>query len=382
MLHSHPALFTDHHIQYPTQDLNLPFSDYLKICEKIIADNRVDLTPENKNLIINANTPFEFLPEEKTPKSAALLIHGLLDCPFIMRDIGKKLQQQGLLVRSVLLPGQGTVPGNLLNVTMEDWLQTAKYGVESFPKEIENIYLVGFSTGGGLALYGTLTNLFSRKISGLVLIAPSIKIRSHLDFATGCIPFILGKFSERARWLHVTEEIDYTHYQSIPFNAAYQVYRLSRLIKKLPNKPAPCPLFFILSLADSIVSSRASMRYLQKHFREDNRLLLYTTQSNINFPNTIFRSSVYSHLYIKHFSHVCLPIAMDNPHYGKNGDFKHASRVEESNGNTVFGSLNRFENKVFEWLYKADLIKKEYKRLTFNPDFEFMANEIAAFLQR
>lgn len=380
MLRNHPNLFTDHQLKYPINNLNLPFSEYISTCKKIIANTRVDLQ-NNAEKIIEANAPFELFPTEKNPKvGGALLIHGLLDCPLVMRDVGKQLQKNGLLARAILLPGQGTTPGDLLNVTMETWVQTIRYGVATLTKEVEKIYLVGFSTGAALALYSVLANkLENANIAGLILMSPAIKIRSHLDFTTSWFSS-LGKIWQRASWLHIAKEDDYARYQSIPFNAGYQVYRLTRAIKKLSRKKnPPCPMQFILSLADTTVSAKASIKYFQKHLAPHNQLLLYSSKTSHQYdPNTIVRNSVFPELRIKRFSHICIPISPTNSHYGKNGDYHHASRVDQPEDIT-YGALNRFEMMLYHFLLKTQIIIEQHQRLTFNPDFDFMMKEILAF---
>src|SRR5437016_3635977 len=103
MWHKHPYLFQDPKIQYPIYDLDLNFDDYIKQSRAIIATNRQHID-KYKEIVINANTPYELKPSQ-TAKNGVLLIHGLLDSPFIMRDIGERLQSKGLLVRSIMLPG-------------------------------------------------------------------------------------------------------------------------------------------------------------------------------------------------------------------------------------------------------------------------------------
>ncbi len=66
------------------------------------------------------HTLFEIRPAGKTDKGI-LLIHGLGDSPWTYRDLATKLAEQGMLVRTVLLPGHGTKPADMIGVTSEDW---------------------------------------------------------------------------------------------------------------------------------------------------------------------------------------------------------------------------------------------------------------------
>lgn len=384
MFRKYPKLFQDPCINYSIDDFGLNFADYITQNKQIISNYR-DLNP-NEELIIEAAAPFEFRPlspvfSKKNPtkiKYGALLIHGLLDTPFIMRDIGKDLQSQGLLVRSIILPGHGTVPGSLLNVKYEDWLQAVSYGISSLLKEVEQVFLIGFSTGASLSIYQTLRQ--PANIAGLILLSPAFKINSTLGFATNWHHTISWAWL-RSQWMYITNEIDYTKYSSVPFNAVYQVYRLTNDIKKMnQSKNLTCPLLIILSYHDLIVCKRTTLNYFNRNSNPKNKMILYAHgRNNFNDPRIIVRNSVYSELKIKNFSHISIPISPDNPHYGKQGDFPFASRIEE-NKNYIYGELNKPQRAFYSLLHKLKLIQKQRRRLTFNPDFDFMMQEMGEFI--
>src|SRR6185437_821776 len=102
--------------------------------------------------------------------------------PFLMNDIGdtlSKISTKCLLIRSILLPGHATYPGDLRKAEWQDWVSAAKYGIESFQKDASVVHIVGFSTGGALAIY-LVTNAesipLSVPIKSLVLLSPAIRI--------------------------------------------------------------------------------------------------------------------------------------------------------------------------------------------------------------
>lgn len=385
MFRKYPELFQDPHIQYPIDDPDLPFADYIAKSKKIISEYRRDLNA-HANLVIEANEPFELRPEHpllsaSNPqkfKYGALLIHGLLDTPFIMKDIGKQLQSQGLLVRAIMLPGHGSVPGSLLNVKYEDWLKAVRYGIHSLLKEVDQVFLVGYSTGATLGLYHTLLN--PDRIAGNIMLAPAFKIYSPFAFLTNAYKVIDWAWP-RARWAQIGAEIDYTKYSSMPFNAAYQVYRLTKALRKVDRKILNVPpLFMVLSYEDFIVSSKATIEYFRTLNNSKDRLIIYAKNSHkFRDPRIIKRSSQYPHWHIESISHISIPISPHNPHYGKNGDYPLASHVE-TDGHYIYTSLDMPNLRFHDLLYKLKLSKYQYQRLTFNPDFEFMTSEIKKFI--
>lgn len=271
----------------------------------------------------DANKPFELRPTH--PKAGVLLIHGLFESPFSMRDIGNQLYQQDYLVRAILLPGHGTTPSDLLHVTYQEWIKAVRDGMASLQQEIDEIYLIGSSTGASLALYCALQGA---KINGMVLISPAIKIYSRWAFMSNWHRVISWAW-KRAAWLCITPENDYAKYQSITFNSVFQVYQLANAIQKLSKThQIHCSSLYVLTTADTTVSPQAIIDYFKKYANPHDKMLIYSSE----------------------VSHVGIPISPDNPHYGKQGDHV----------------------KVTHPLIK--------ERVTFNPDFNFMMQEIIQFI--
>ena len=378
MFRKHPKLFSDPLQRYPIYDTDLPFADYIAQCKALITHTRLDLAA-NTNQIIEANSPFELRPQGNEPKYGALLIHGLLDSPFVMRDIGNHLQANGGLVRSVLLPGHGTIPGGLLSVDYHDWQQTIRYGVTTLAKEVDKIFLVGFSTGATLALDYALQQAIP--IAGLILVSPAIKIRSIFDFALNWHRLISWAWP-RANWVSIQEEKNYISYKSLAFNGAYQLYQLIQEINQLSEtKSLPCPLFFVLSEDDITVSSQASLNYFQKQKDQQNRLILYTNKTQkYNDSRIILRRAAYPKMHIENLSHLCIPISPTNYYYGRNGSYIYASRVEDKN-NTTYIEATQIKIDFYNFLYKLNLRSTPCLRTTFNPDFDFMMESIHSFLE-
>src|SRR3990167_8310870 len=127
------------------------FADYMTTERQRIQSRRLDLNTNHAADIVNANAPFELYPNPHPTSTklpyAALLLHGLFDCPFTMREIGTALQQQGIASKALLLPGHGTVPADLLTVSYQDWATAVHYGVNILEQEAEKIILIGYSTG-------------------------------------------------------------------------------------------------------------------------------------------------------------------------------------------------------------------------------------------
>jgi esterase/lipase len=376
MHHIQSRLFVDSQLQHPIDDLSLSFTDYIARCKVLISQHRCDLNTADAEKIITANAPFELRPQ-KPAQCGALLIHGLFDSPLMMRDIGLQLQAQGILTRAILLPGHGTVPGDLLHVDYHQWLQAVRYGIATFSKEVKTLFLIGFSTGASLALYHTLQN--THGIAGVILLSPALKINSVFASLAN-MHQAFSRVWPRAAWFHQdkNEMLDYAKYYSIPFNAVYQVYKLTQAIKK--EKPATLPLLFALSQNDNTVCSNASLDYFHHQLHAKNHLLLYSNDATFaTDPRITQRHTSYPLLRIRDFSHLSLPISPRNPHYGEEGDYRFASHIK-TDDQTIYGEFSPSQIYFNEWLFKLKLSSHHYQRLTFNPDFDFLMRRMKQFI--
>jgi len=360
----------------------LPFSQYIEACRALITERRQDLsgTPEQVERIIDANTPFELRPAAGTrSRYGALLIHGLFDCPFSHRDLGEKLQAKGIFCRSILLPGHGTRPSDLLHITYHDWLQTVRYGIKKLREEADEIILVGFSTGATLSIYHALQD---SHIAGIILLAPAIRIKAPVD-AMIHWQYLTRWLHTRKKWIIRAKEVDYVKYHSLPFNPVFQ---LSKLIDAIDERhsthPLTCPVFMTVSTEDETISSQAAMNFFTGLSNPKNRLLQYTTTPDSNTTDTriLSRNSIYPALHIDNFSHMAIPFKPDNFHYGTQGDYPYAPH--SNNKSCVYGAYNRIEVYVCNKLYKLGILKNRKRELTYNPDFEFTSQQIIDFIER
>lgn len=362
-------------INYPITDSQLPFSEYIKQCQSLISERRENLAVDAEKIIF-ANSPFEYYPQtSNAPRCGALLIHGLLDCPFTFRELAGHLQQKGILSRAILLPGHGTRPSDLMPVTYHDWLQAVRYGVESLKKEVDSVYLVGFSTGAALAIYHAMQD---SNIAGVIALSPAIKIRAPVDIMANWYHF--SKYLGKGRhWAYNSPEVDYVKYKSIPFNSVRQVTKLAESIREMTHdNPLKQPIYMILSREDETISSHFAIDFFTCQHHPESRMLLYTSLDH-HYPDSRIetRKAVYPDMNIKHISHPSLSFSPENPHYGREGDYVDASRNSKK---YVYGAYNTIEINAFKLMSKINLVKYPRRVLTFNPDFNNMAESIARYI--
>ena len=362
-------------------DPEAPFDKYLLDTKSFLKKESFfpKINPEKKEEILEDISPFEFKisPDcgKDKIKRGILLIHGFLDTPFAMKDLGEYFRSKCFLVRSILLPGHGTKPEDLLNVKLEEWLAIVEYGINSLKKDVDEVYVLGLSAGGALAFHYGL-NPGDLKLNGIAAISPSIAISPLAVFAK-----VVGLFK---KWKRIEKDQDYVKYESYPMNGVHQIFRLTEKLRESKNK-ITIPVMMVLSEDDTTVLSSASNDFFSNQLEGKKKLVIYKNKPAKNSHAFIEeKNSSYPELNILNFSHIALHISPENKHYGLNGDYKSclhysgdAKKNEEckstNNKQIKYGETNVVDKKLIS---ENEL----FRRLTFNPDFENMCEEIYSFL--
>jgi alpha-beta hydrolase superfamily lysophospholipase len=205
----------------------------------------------------------------------ALLVHGLTDSPYSMRTIGESLRARGYLVLALRMPGHGTVPAGLTDVTWEDWLAAVRLGARHLRATIgrdKPLVLVGYSNGGALVVKYALDALEGSgdpQAARIVLLSPMIGVApfawlARLISMLGPVPAF-----EKARWLDVYPEYNPFKYNSFAANAGLQTWRLTTTLQAQIARVASAglasqlpPMLTFSSLVDATVSTPAVVHAL------------------------------------------------------------------------------------------------------------------------
>ena len=200
----------------------------------------------------------------------ALLVHGLTDAPYSMRTIAEDLRSRGYHVVALRVPGHGTVPAGLTDVTWEDWLAAVRVGARHVRTTIgpdKPLLLVGYSNGGALVLkyaFDVLEGSGDPQAARIVLLSPMIGVPrfawlARVISALGPLPAF-----EKARWLDVYPEYNPFKYNSFAANAGLQTWRLTTTLQAQIADAAAAnlgsrlpPVLTFHSLVDATVSTPA-----------------------------------------------------------------------------------------------------------------------------
>jgi len=104
--------------------------------------------------------------------TGVLLCHGFTGSPGSLRPWAEYLAEAGLTVSVPRLPGHGTTWQEMSRTRWEDWYAEVDRGYEQLRGQSNEIFVMGLSMGGCLAL--RMAELRGAGVSGLVLVNPSL----------------------------------------------------------------------------------------------------------------------------------------------------------------------------------------------------------------
>ncbi|MBP9490152.1 MAG: alpha/beta fold hydrolase [Aliarcobacter sp.] len=112
--------------------------------------------------------------EAKDSNSCVIAIHGFSAAPKEMEKLALFLNSKNLNVYTPRLDGHGTIPEDLKNKTWQDWYNSISRSITIATLKYEKVFIVGFSTGGLLALLSTKKSY--KEFCGLVCINAALHL--------------------------------------------------------------------------------------------------------------------------------------------------------------------------------------------------------------
>ena len=252
-------------------------SDMHKVTNKDIAlhlldDQKLSLTYDKKlysndkynskfsEINTSDDNPFILFPK-KSNGVVILLIHGLLSSPAEVRGFGDYLCGIGYIVVGARIVGHGTSPYELMQYNHNDWIKSVYSYFDMASMLSKNIVIVGFSTGGAIALRKEFIN-DSRVKSIVVISAPifyddtRIKFVPIINGINKVVSTLLSCNGVKTFFKNIPEN-EHINYWIIPTFSIYEVGRLVKSIKSTLSN-VTVPMLIIYSKDDSLVSVRGA----------------------------------------------------------------------------------------------------------------------------
>jgi esterase/lipase len=190
-----------------------------------------------------------------------LLVHGLLASPAELRAYGEYLVKQGYTVLGIRLKGHGTSPYALRDQSWEDWYGCVQRGFNILKVHCSRIFVVGFSTGGALAL--KLATEHYPEMIGVIAISVPLKF---VNPAFMLVPLLHGT-NKLVGWVSTFEgvkpfidnepEHPTINYRNTPVRALYELRLLiAQLDDLLPQ--ISLPVLIMYGDEDPVVSPKGA----------------------------------------------------------------------------------------------------------------------------
>lgn len=211
--------------------------------------------------------PSPYLLHPKHPNGiGVLLIHGLLAQPAQLQNYARYLLEQGYTVFAPRLKGHGTSPHDLRTRTLQDWYASVQTGLAIIRPFCQKVAIIGFSTGGALALKLAANN---PNIYAVITVAVPIKL---MDKSFLFVPLLHGT-NRILEWVSSIEgvkpfiantpEYPATNYCQVPVKSLYEMRLLiDELDTLLPTITTPTLVLY--ANQDPVVHPDSSQIIMQK----------------------------------------------------------------------------------------------------------------------
>lgn len=202
-------------------------------------------------------------------KSCVILLHGFTATTVEVRPLAEYLNiQGGFHVYAPLLPGHGSSPHDLNNVTWRDWRNSVVSLLQEVKEKHQNIFIGGESMGGVIACL--LASEFE-DISKVVLFAPAIKVEKlglsrYIRFIKKFIPKNSGNS------VNNHEKYPWQGYKVHPTKGAFQFLKLQEMTRRKLSSITQPVLIFHGKLDKTIAAD--STRIIYNHIHSSQKELV------------------------------------------------------------------------------------------------------------
>jgi esterase/lipase len=364
------------------------FPDYIAHMRDLILRVRSGEDASRLDKTVAGNAPFELKPAAAFPhgrhklyRRGVLLVHGLTDSPYSMRHLANFFRDNGYRVMAILLPGHGTRPGDLLDISWREWAKSVAYGCDQLAAEVDELYLAGYSAGGTLSIH---QSLLDQRVRGLFLFSPALDITHRAAWAN--MHKLYSWLFPVARWVSIKPDRDIYKYESFPKNAALQLYELTQeTARLLQQHEIKVPIFTVASLDDASVITPATLEFLAAAAHPLNHLVLYTTDTSQLPPGIppgqieLVNSSLPGQKILSS-AHTAILQPADDEHYGEHGEYANCLHYYPHEMEK-YKACQQHPHDIWQGEITESNLKTELlQRLTYNPHFAALMVSLKQFI--
>lgn len=231
-----------------------------------------------------------FYIKAENSKKAAVLVHGLTDSAYFTKDLALLLNSQGYNVYSVLLSGHGTRVEDLFQVSNQIWLTDIKKTILFALKDsgASQVVLSGFSMGGVLTTSLTLSPIWTKYISNLILMAPAFKIKNNAGIAM-CAT---GTYRLKT-WAKNNPGKSPIRYNQMPFRSVCELTDIGSLVRDSANKIST-PIFMAVTDGDTTIDTPVAIE-VYNFMSSPDKNLFHIKNTKITHTDLVFKNDPIGH---------------------------------------------------------------------------------------
>jgi carboxylesterase len=206
---------------------------------------------------------------EKKGDKGILLIHGLTATTNSVRPLGNLLSELGWTTSAPLLPGHGESLEKLARTTWRDWAEHTEYYWQKLNDTCDQVYVVGESVGGLLALWLACLQRIPPK--AVVLVAPALQL--NLPDWKKQLVWPLSFFMRSLPKANKSRDLAWQGYSEHSLKAILQLFDLQNLVLEMLSQLEQ-KILIIEGGKDDVIGLGVS-KFLQKRAqRSDVRSLI------------------------------------------------------------------------------------------------------------
>lgn len=245
--------------------------DYIKYI------NDEDIKPKKTGM------PFSF--ESENSDTCIIALHGFSSAPKEVYELSHFIHKKGFNVYAPRLRGHGTSPKDLKETTWQDWYLSVCRAIAMTSLKYKNIYIVGFSTGGLLALLST--KKYYSNIKGIICINAALNLNDiRIKTLLPAVSFwndIVEAFNANnyaKEYLDNDSENPEVNYNKHYIDSIEQLNLLMNKTKKIIPK-IQTPIFIIQAKNDPVVNPTSAYEIYDKIKSEKKEILMLDLDNHI-----------------------------------------------------------------------------------------------------
>ena len=357
------------------------FDSYVVHVTRELQSHRLPFVSSRADAELTSVSPFRILPgpgcQPGAPRGIAVLVHGLSDTAFAMRDLAQSFSRLCFESRGLLLPGHGTRPADLMVVDHQDWLAHVEAAVLQAGRENDVVVLAGFSLGAALAL--TVAAEVPDKVDAVIGLSPAYRLRSNF-------------LARQARWvaafrpwLDLGPREDFARYGAMPTRGiASTMAALGVMDGRVRRAGAvKTPWLVVQSEDDEVVDVAENRRFFDAKAGHPRSILVnyFSGQPNgTPGERVVWLPAADDTLRVVGLSHLALHISPENPHYGVSGTYRNCGSPPFRSEDEV-RSCKQAQRVWYGVGGQSPPPGEAGARATFNPHYPDLERRIGEFLR-